>query len=78
MVSESDRVETAFFSAVEDVEDADAGLLEVDGGRGVDMKVDAAPRQILCRRCLSNAGCGGFWRPAGSLMGRRGDRGARR
>ena len=78
MVGESDGVETAFFGPVQDVEDADAGLLEVDGGRGVNMKVDAAPRQILCRRCLSNAGCGGFWRPAGPLMGRRGDRGARR
>jgi hypothetical protein len=32
---------------MQDVENADAGLLVIDGGGRVDMKVDAAPRQIL-------------------------------
>jgi hypothetical protein len=32
---------------MQDVENADTGLLVVNGGRGVDMKVDAAPREIL-------------------------------
>ena len=69
VVGQGDGVETAFFGAVQDVEDADAGLLVVDGGRGVNMKVDAAPRQILCRRCLGNAGRG-FWRSARPLTRR--------
>ena len=76
MVGQSDGVETALFSAVQDVEDADSGLLVVGGGRGVDMKVDAAPRQILRRGWLSNAG--GFWRPTRPLTRRCRDRGARR
>jgi hypothetical protein len=32
---------------VQNIEDADAGLLIVYGGRGVDMKVDAAPDVIV-------------------------------
>ena len=47
MVGQGDGVETPFLGAVQDVEDADAGLLVVDGGRGVNMKVDAAPDEIL-------------------------------
>ena len=43
VVGQGDGVETAFFGALEDVEDADTGLLVVDGGRGVNVKVDAAP-----------------------------------
>jgi 50S ribosomal subunit-associated GTPase HflX len=43
VIGEGDGIETAFFSAVQDVENADASLLVVDGSRGVDMKVDAAP-----------------------------------
>ena len=52
VIGQGDGIETAFFSAVQDVENADAGLLVVDGGRGVDMKVDAAPREILGRGWL--------------------------
>ena len=47
VIGQGDGIEAAFFSAVQDVEDADPGLLVVDGGRGVDMKVDAAPGEIL-------------------------------
>ena len=47
MIGQGDGIETAFFSAVQDVKNPDAGLLIVDGGRGMDMKVDAAPREIL-------------------------------
>jgi hypothetical protein len=47
VIGQGDGIETAFFGAVQDVENADAGLLVVDGGRGVDMKVDAAPPEIL-------------------------------
>ncbi len=74
VVGQGDGVETAFFGAVQDVEDADTGLLVVDGGRGVNMKVDAAPGEILCRGCLGNAGSGGFWSPARPLTSRCGDR----
>jgi hypothetical protein len=49
VISQSDDVETALFSAVQEVENADSRLLVVDGGRSVDMKVDTAPRQILRR-----------------------------
>jgi hypothetical protein len=70
VVGQGDGIQTAFFSAVQDVEDADAGLLVVDGGGGVNMKVDAAPGEILCRGCLCNAGTGGFWSPARSLTSR--------
>ena len=56
VIGQGDGVETAFFGTMEDVENADAGLLVIDGGRGVDMKVDAAPRQILCRGSLSDRG----------------------
>jgi hypothetical protein len=47
VIGQSDDVETALFSAVQNVENTDSRLLVVDGGRGVDMKVDAAPRQVL-------------------------------
>jgi hypothetical protein len=47
VIGQGDGVETALFSAVENVQDAGAGLLIVDGGRGVNVKVDAAPGQIL-------------------------------
>jgi len=47
VVGQGDGVETALFGAVQDVEDTDAGLLEVDGGRGMNMKVDAAPGEIV-------------------------------
>ena len=70
MIGQGDGIETAFFGAVQDVEDADAGLLVVDGGGGVNMKVDAAPGEILCRGCLGNAGSGSFWNPARSLTSR--------
>jgi hypothetical protein len=76
VVGQRDGVETTFFSAVQDVENADAGLLVVDGGRGVDMKVDAAPGQVLRWGWLSNTG--GFWCPARPLTRRCRDRGARR
>jgi hypothetical protein len=46
VIGQSDGFEAAIFGTVEDVENADAGLLVIGGGRGVDMKVDAAPRQI--------------------------------
>ena len=49
VIGQGDGIETALFSAVQDVENADASLLVVNGSRGVDMKVDAAPREILCR-----------------------------
>ena len=73
MIGQGDGIEAAFFGTAQDIENADAGLLVVDGGRGVDMKVDAAPREILGRGCL-----GRCWRPARSLTRRRGDRWARR
>ena len=69
VVGQGDGVETALFGAVQDVENADAGLLVVDGGRGVNMKVDAAPREILGRGCL-----GRCRRSARPLTRRRGDR----
>jgi hypothetical protein len=47
VVGQGDGIETALLGAVQDVEDANAGLLVVDGGRGVNMKVDAAPDEIL-------------------------------
>ncbi len=47
MIGQGDGIETAFFSAVQDVENANASLLVVDGGRGVNMKIDAAPAKIL-------------------------------
>jgi len=47
VIGQGDGIEAAFFGAVQDIEDADAGLLIVDGGRGVDMKVDAAPGVIV-------------------------------
>ena len=56
VIGQGDGVETALLGTVQDVEDADAGLLVVDGGGGVNMKVDAAPGEILCRGCLGNAG----------------------
>ena len=68
VIGEGDGVETAFFGAVQDVEDADAGLLVVGGGRGVNMKVDAAPGQIVRRGCLCDAGSS--WSPARSLPSR--------
>jgi hypothetical protein len=68
VVGQGDGVETPFLGAVQDVEDADAGLLEVDGGRSVNMKVDAAPGQIVRRGCLCDAG--GSWSPARSLPSR--------
>jgi hypothetical protein len=49
VISQSDDVQTALFSAVQEVENADSRLLVVDGGRSVDMKVDAAPGQVLRR-----------------------------
>ena len=70
VIGQGDGVETAFFGAVQNVEDADAGLLVVDGGGGMNMKVDAAPGEILCRGCLCNAGTGDFWSPARSLTSR--------
>ena len=69
VIGQGDGIETALFSAVQDVENADAGLLVVNGSRSVDMKVDAAPREILCRGCL-----GRCWRSARPLTRRRGDR----
>jgi hypothetical protein len=76
VIGQGDGVEAAFFSPVQDIENAYAGLLVVDGGRGVNMKVDAAPREILGRGCLGDSGrC---WRPARPLTRRRGDRGTRR
>jgi hypothetical protein len=47
VIGQGDSIETAFFSAVQDIENADAGLLVVDGGRSVDVKVDATPPEIL-------------------------------
>ena len=47
VIGEGDGIETALFSAVQDVENADAGLLVINGSRSVDMKVDAAPREIV-------------------------------
>jgi hypothetical protein len=70
VVRQGNGVETAFFSTVQDVEDADAGLLVVDGGWSVKMKVDAAPGEILGRRCLCNARTGSFWSPARPLTSR--------
>jgi hypothetical protein len=70
VIGQGDGVEAAFFGAVQDVQDADAGLLVVDGGGGMNMKVDAAPGEILCRGCLCNAGTGDFWSPARSLTSR--------
>ena len=72
VIGQGDGIEAAFFGAVQDIEDTDASLLIVNGGRGVDMKVDATPREILCRGCLSDFGrCR---RPARPLTRRRGDR----
>jgi hypothetical protein len=68
VIGQGDGIEAAFFSAVQDVEDADPGLLVVDGGRGVDMKVDAAPREILGRGYL-----GRCWRSTCPLTRRGGD-----
>ncbi len=70
VIRHGDGIETAFFSPVQDVEDADPGLLVVDGGRSVNMKVDAAPGEILCRGCLCNAGTGSFWSPTRPLTSR--------
>jgi hypothetical protein len=47
VIGQGDGVEAAFLSAVQNIEDAGAGLLKVDGGRSVNVKVDAAPGQIL-------------------------------
>jgi hypothetical protein len=47
VIRQGDGVETPLLSAVEDVENPDAGLLVVDGGGGVNMKVDTAPGVIL-------------------------------
>jgi hypothetical protein len=47
VIGQGDGIEAAFFGAVQDIEDADASLLIVNGGRSVDMKVDAAPREIV-------------------------------
>ena len=68
VVGQGDGVETPFLGAVQDVEDADAGLLVVDGGRSVNMKVDAAPGQIVRRGCLCDDGSS--WSPARSLPSR--------
>jgi hypothetical protein len=47
VIGQGNGIDAAFFRAVQDIENADAGLLVVDGGRSVDMKVDAAPCEIL-------------------------------
>ena len=43
VIGQGDGIESALFSAVQEIEYANAGLLVVDGSRSVDMKVDAAP-----------------------------------
>jgi hypothetical protein len=60
VVGQGDGVQTPFFRAMQDIEDTDSSLLVVDGGRGVYMKVDAAPGEILCWGYLGNAGSGGL------------------
>ena len=72
VIGQRDDVETAFFSAVQEIENADSRLLVVGGGRGVDMKVDAAPHQVLRGGWLRNTG--GFWGPARPLTRRCCDR----
>ena len=47
VIGQGNGVQSAFLGAVQDVEDADAALLVVDGGRSVNMKIDAAPGEIL-------------------------------
>ena len=47
VIGQGNGIDAAFFRAVQDIENADAGLLVVDGGRSVDMKVDATPPEIL-------------------------------
>jgi hypothetical protein len=43
VIGQGDGIEAALFCAVQEVENANAGLLVINGSRGVDMKVDAAP-----------------------------------
>jgi hypothetical protein len=59
MISQGDGIETALFSPMQDIEDADPWLLVIGRSRGVDVKIDAAPREILRKSYVIDNGFAG-------------------
>ena len=59
VIGQGDGIETALLGPAQDVQDADPWLLVIGRSRGVDVKIDAAPREILRKRCVIDDGITG-------------------
>ena len=59
VIGQGDGIETPLFSPAQNVEDADPWLLVVGRSRGVDVKIDAAPREILRKSYVIDNGFAG-------------------
>jgi hypothetical protein len=47
VVRQGDAVQASLISPAQDIQDADIWLLIVNGGRGVDVKIDTAPLEVI-------------------------------